>query len=74
MKVKLSPSGNAAYIYLADVIGPGEVAKTSRCEGGSINLDFDKAGRLLGIEILDARRLLPPSLIAHGDPESGREV
>lgn len=44
----------AAYIYLVDQIGSGEVAKTYCCNpsevGGMINLDFDEGGRLLGIE------------------------
>jgi uncharacterized protein YuzE len=61
MKIKLAT--NAAYIYLVDSIEPGGVAKTYRCEGGSINLDFDKRGRLLGIEVLDANRILPTSLL-----------
>lgn len=28
-----------------------------------INLDFDGAGRLVGIEVLDASKLLPPEIL-----------
>jgi uncharacterized protein YuzE len=31
--------------------------------GGQINLEFDEAGRLVGIEVLDASRLLPKVLL-----------
>lgn len=30
---------------------------------GDVNLDLDRKGRLLGIEILGARRFLPPELL-----------
>jgi uncharacterized protein YuzE len=32
--------------------------------GGMINLDFDASGRLVGVEVLDASRLLPPEALA----------
>lgn len=67
MKVTYDRSVDAAYIYLARTIGPGEVKKTYACDPrevqGQINLDFDDAGRLIGIEVLDASRLLPHSLL-----------
>jgi uncharacterized protein YuzE len=31
--------------------------------GGMINLDFDLNGRLVGVEIMDASRLLPPEIL-----------
>ena len=53
---------DAAYIYLKD-IGKGDVIKTYPCNPvdvqGQINLDFDKNGCLLGIEVLDAKKKLP---------------
>ena len=53
---------DAGYLYLAD-IGPGEAISqrvvASPVDGlGEIVLDFDREGRLLGIEFL-GRRLLP---------------
>lgn len=67
MKATYDRSVNAAYIYLADGIGAGEVRRTYPCDpgevNGQINLDFAKDGRLLGIEVLDASRLLPRELL-----------
>ncbi|MBM3752448.1 MAG: DUF2283 domain-containing protein [Acidobacteria bacterium] len=57
---------NAAYIYLRNV-GYGEAAHTvvvddSRTKS-MINLDLDAAGRLIGIEVLDATLSLPQALL-----------
>ena len=57
---------DAAYIQLHP-IAPGEVARTEVADlelvSAAINLDFDSEGRLVGIEILGARRILPPELL-----------
>jgi uncharacterized protein YuzE len=49
-------------------IGAVGVANTYLCDpaeaGGMINLDFDSGGRLVGIEVMDASRLLPPALLS----------
>jgi uncharacterized protein YuzE len=54
---------NAAYIYLKDHIKPGGVSRSEFCDvelhGGPVFLQFDSDGRLIGIEILGARELLP---------------
>ncbi|MBM4116986.1 DUF2283 domain-containing protein [bacterium] len=67
MRITYDPKTDAAYIYLEDKIGPSGVARTYPCDpkgvNGQINLDFDSEGRLLGIEILDARRKLPEDLL-----------
>lgn len=64
MKITYDDSADAAYIYLADN-GEQKVANTHPydIEGGSIALDFDGEGRMLGIEILQAKRLLPPEVL-----------
>ena len=63
MKLTYDPEADAAYIYVADRIAAGEVRQTHPCElegvSGSINLDFDASGRLLGIEVLGAKTVLP---------------
>jgi uncharacterized protein YuzE len=67
--MKLSYDGrvDAAYIQFYPEIAARGVAKTYSCDplevGGEINLDFDAAGRLIGIEILDASKKLPPELL-----------
>lgn len=67
MRLTYDPEADAAYIYLADEIAPGGVARTYTCDpsevGGMVNLDFDAAGRLIGIEVMDASRILPPEAL-----------
>ena len=67
MKTTYDRSVNAAYILLDDNIYFGRVKNSYPCDinkvGGMINLDFDADGRLVGIEVLDARHLLPKELL-----------
>lgn len=66
LRVTYDEVANAAYIYLQPPSTP--VAKMYPCDpvdvGGMINLDFDAAGRLVGVELLDARAKLAPELLA----------
>jgi uncharacterized protein YuzE len=66
MRVTFDRAANAAYIYLRE-IGSGEVHETVNADGkhtrGMVNLDFDKKGRLIGIEVLDATRALPQEVL-----------
>jgi uncharacterized protein YuzE len=67
MKVTYDRVADAAYIRLRTEIRFGQVAKQYHCDPGEvrgmINLNFDSEGQLLGIEILDAKRLLPKELL-----------
>jgi uncharacterized protein YuzE len=67
MKTTYDRTVNAAYILLDDKIYFGRVKKIYPCDinkaGGMINLDFDADGRLVGIEVLDASRLLSKELL-----------
>jgi uncharacterized protein YuzE len=66
MRVTYSPDVDAAYIYLREVEAGGVVytySATPEIETDMINLDFDREGRLVGIEVLSASRHLPPELI-----------
>lgn len=64
MRLTYDANADMAYIYLAD-IGPGAV---SRSEPGSpVTLDYDKDGRIIGIEIFDAKSRLPLDLLARAD-------
>jgi uncharacterized protein YuzE len=64
--VEYDPLVDAAYIYLT-AISPGQVASTYPCPpsevSGQIQLDFDAEGRLVGIEVLDASKFLPPDVL-----------
>jgi uncharacterized protein YuzE len=67
MHVEYDASVDAAYIYLRR-IGRGEAkytytAQPEEIDVDMINLDFDKDARLIGIEILSARRQLPAEVL-----------
>ena len=70
MEIRVTYDGmaNAAYIYLVP-IGAGEATTTvpGEDEAGSVNLDFDREGRLIGVEVLNARANLPPHVLAHAE-------
>jgi uncharacterized protein YuzE len=68
IRVTYDGSVDAAKIYLA-TIGAGGVVTTvvGEDEAGSVNLDFDPDGRLVGIEVLRASRHLPPEVIERAD-------
>ena len=80
MKVTYDQALDAAYIYIGREWRP--VALTCPVDGikagAYIHLDFDKTSRLVGIEVLEARRLLSEELLmddreavqAHYDPEA----
>ena len=52
MRFELDTEVNALYIYCQE-IDPGEVARTAELEEG-VNVDIDSAGRILGLEFVDA--------------------
>ena len=53
----MDKEADAAYIYFKE-ISPGEVVQTISLND-SINIDLDKDGKTIGIEILDASKNLP---------------
>jgi len=57
MKFKYDKEADAAYIYVEDSIKDGEVDKTIELNDNII-IDFDKNGKLLGVEILNASKIL----------------
>jgi len=57
MKITLDKEADAAYIYFKE-ISDGEVANTISLNE-SVNIDFDKEGKTIGIEILNASKNLP---------------
>lgn len=56
---------DAAYISLNE--SPNDSIKSTisvdEIENGEINLDFDATGKLCGIEVLDASKVLPQHLL-----------
>ncbi|BAJ27018.1 MULTISPECIES: DUF2283 domain-containing protein [Kitasatospora] len=67
LKVTYDGEANAAYIYLTDPQVQPKSAYTYPCDpiavDGMINLDFDRSGVLIGIEVLAADSKLPPFLL-----------
>lgn len=62
MKLEYDARSNAAYLYLGRTAKKGVVARTRRV-AQDILLDFNRSGRLIGIEVLDAVGLLPHKLL-----------
>jgi uncharacterized protein YuzE len=68
LRVTYDPEANAGYIYLAEEPPSGwRHCKTVPLDpievGGMINLDLDGDGRLMGLEVLDARSVLSDQLL-----------
>ncbi|WDZ83093.1 DUF2283 domain-containing protein [Micromonospora cathayae] len=68
LRITYDGIADAVYIYLQPDSEGAPAIKTYPCDpvevDGMINLDFDAAGRLLGVEVLDARAKLAPELLA----------
>ena len=62
MKLEYDEEVDAAYIYLKYPILDGECKKTKELNENII-LDFDKSGKLIGIEILNASKILNKKVI-----------
>ena len=63
MKMTYDEDANAAYIYLKGKIEKGEVKKTISLNENII-LDFDKNEKLIGIEVLNASKVMPKKAIS----------
>ena len=63
MKTEYDKDVDAAYIYVAYPLKAGAVKKTIKVEE-HIFLDFDENNKLLGIEILDASKVLRKEKLA----------
>lgn len=70
MRVTFDAEDNVGYIHLVDDISPGRSTQQVVVEdahGSAVVLDFDTDGRLVGIELLSARRQLHPDLLGTAD-------
>lgn len=63
MRLSFDKEVDAAYIYLKDRIGKGEV-KSTIALNDDIILDFDEDKKLIGIEILSASKVVPPKVFS----------
>ena len=64
MRITHDREADAAYVYVRHKIPPGGAARTRsvRTQNGDVNLDFDKDGCLVGVELIPASKLLPKEL------------
>ena len=62
MKFEYDKEVDAAYIYLKYPIEDGEAARTIELND-NIRIDFDKKGKILGMEILDASKVLNKNVL-----------
>lgn len=65
MRATYDAAANAAYIYFVEPVA-GAAKRTVKASEGMF-LDYDAEGRLLGIEILEARERLPESMIREAE-------
>jgi len=65
MRFEYDKSVDAAYIYLED-IKKGKVKKTIELNENII-LDFNSKGKLLGVEILDASKVLNKKVLIEAE-------
>lgn len=61
IKIEYNKDADAAYIYFKEIVSGGVVQTISLNE--SVNIDLDKDGKTLGIEIIDASKNLPTNTI-----------
>ena len=62
MKFEYDKEVDAAYVYIGHPIKESEVKKTIELNENII-LDFDKKGKLLGMEILNASKVVNKKLL-----------
>ncbi len=62
IKIEYDKKADAAYLYLKYPIRDGEAVNTMEINE-NIMLDFDKKGRLLGVEILNASKNLKNNVL-----------
>lgn len=75
MRVTYDAQADAAYLYLVDQPEAGMVARTEITDvpGGIVGLDFGHDGKLLGVEVIGARDLLPAAVLDGAEVDEGTE-
>lgn len=68
MKVRYDRVADAAYIQIAERDEYRQVGATVMLDpvevGGIVGVDLDEDGRIVGLEVMDARSMLTPSVLA----------
>ena len=68
LRVTFDPQTDAAYVYLQEQTALDGAIRTVYIDmldlGGAVGVDVDSHGRIVGLEVLDAARLLPAQFLA----------
>lgn len=65
-RIEYHPEVDAAYVHFANEIlvgGVKTIPVDPQAIKGTVNLDIDVEGRIIGLEVLDASKLLPHELL-----------
>jgi uncharacterized protein YuzE len=62
MKLEYDKEADAAYVYFEYPIKDGQAKRTQEISGNII-ADFDENGKLLGVEILNASKVLSKKVL-----------
>lgn len=77
MRVTHDAEADAAYVYLVEKIHRGEVAHSRaariKLDRAALTVDFDADGRILGIEVLGAGKVLREETISAAEDIARRE-
>ena len=72
VRITYDSESDAATVYLVDEIGPGGAPRSIMCDlevrEGAVILLLSEEDRLVGIESLGARKLLPRQLLEEATP------
>ena len=73
MQTTYDGEADAAYISLVPECTPGRSVRNELVEtdGGTVVLDFDQTGVLIGVEVLGASRVLDPAIVAGAEQIGG---
>ncbi|WP_025156044.1 DUF2283 domain-containing protein [Leifsonia aquatica] len=70
MRIVYDPELDVAHLLFDEgaPISPARVAVGGVPAGGYVDAEYDTDGRLVGLEVLGAQRVLPPEVLAGAEP------
>ena len=69
IKFEYDKEVDAAYIYIKYPVKDGEAVRTIELND-NIRIDFDRSGKLLGVEILDASKVMNKGVLVEAQSAS----
>ncbi|MFF2050353.1 DUF2283 domain-containing protein [Leifsonia sp. NPDC058194] len=70
MRIVYDPELDVAHLLFDEgaAIVPGRGSVAGVPAGGYVDAEYDRDGRLVGLEVLGAQRVLPPEVLAGAEP------